>query len=608
MAAPTKPKPTPDLRISPSLALPLAAVTETFAVLGRRGSGKTNTAVVMAEEMIEAQVPVVIIDPTGAWWGLRSSSDGTGDGLPVVIFGGEHADVPLDEKAGELIADAIVDGRFPAIIDLSGLSKNAMRRFMAVFAERLYRRNREPAHVFIDEADVLVPQRLSGEGLRVFGAVDDIVRRGRIRGLGVTVISQRPAVINWDILSQAEVLIALQLTSPLDVKAIDNWIKNNATTEEAQLVKGSLAGLPTGTGWIWSPALLGILERVEIRARHTFDSSATPRPGQTRVVAKAFAPVDAAALSARIEVMAALTKDTAAAAADPKALRARIIELEAQLEAARTQHAGTAAPQQVIEVPALTPEQEATLARSTEAIREYAANASTRAEQAVAQIRAQVAELGDVLDALSKARARARDAVPAHDAASKPAAPAAPAGRASSGSPSPFASSSAGGTAARLGKTERTLLTVLVQHGPMEHDLLALLSGYSSKASTIGVSLAKLRRAGLVHPGRPITATDEGTAQLGDSVEPLPTGQALIDYWRNRFGLTEQRVLDAVLAAYPEATSQAEIAAATGYSPTASTIGVALSRLRKTGVIDGWALSESFVSAVGPSNVSVAKG
>src|SRR5579884_827827 len=39
------------LRIAERLELPLDAVTQTFAILGIRGSGKTNTGVVMAEEM-----------------------------------------------------------------------------------------------------------------------------------------------------------------------------------------------------------------------------------------------------------------------------------------------------------------------------------------------------------------------------------------------------------------------------------------------------------------------------------------------------------------------------------------------------------------------------
>ena len=586
-----------ELQISETLGLPIETVTETFAILGRRGSGKTSTAVVIAEEAIGAGVPVVIVDPTGAWWGLRSSADGKSDGLPVVIFGGEHADIALDEKAGVAIADAIVDDRFPAILDLSLLSKSAMRRFMADFAERLYRRNRSELLLLIDEADVLVPQRLDSAGMRVFGAIDDIGRRGRIRGLGVGLISQRPAVINKDLLSQVEILITLQLTSKIDVKAIDEWVRLNATDDDANLVKASLASLPVGTAWVWSPALLGVLQKVQIRPRRTFDSAATPRPGQVRVVAEAFARIDTKALGSRIQALADQTTSD-----DPKALRAQIRKLEKELAAARKTDAASTGPltvEKVIEVPVLTPEQENLLAHASDLISQQTMDAAGHLEKTAALIAHQLAGLSDLLQMVHTAGEAQPEVTPEPAAAMQrnrqP-------GRAAPKTQKVSTATDRDGDSAvpsKLGKTDRRILSTLVLHGAMEHGRLALLSGYSAKASTIGVSLAKLRRAGLVHEGRPIRATPAGVELLGDGVEELPTGEELIAYWRNRFGLTEQRVLDAVLAEHPDPTTQAQIAAATGYSATASTIGVALSKLRKVGVVDGWGLSRDFVEAAG---------
>ena len=75
------------LRLSPDLSLPSNAITQTFGVLAVRGAGKTNLAVVMAEEMCRMGLPFVVVDPVGNWWGLRSSADGTGPGLPIAIFG-----------------------------------------------------------------------------------------------------------------------------------------------------------------------------------------------------------------------------------------------------------------------------------------------------------------------------------------------------------------------------------------------------------------------------------------------------------------------------------------------------------------------------------------
>ena len=87
------------LRISRDFGFPTEAVTETFAILAKRGAGKTYTAAVLVEELLKAGLHVVVVDPVGVWWGLRASADGAHEGLPIVVLGGEHGDVPLDVAA-----------------------------------------------------------------------------------------------------------------------------------------------------------------------------------------------------------------------------------------------------------------------------------------------------------------------------------------------------------------------------------------------------------------------------------------------------------------------------------------------------------------------------
>ncbi len=146
------------LNIGKNFTLPLEAVTQTFSILAKRGVGKTYTGCVMVEEMLSAGQQVVVVDPVGVWWGLRSSADGKSAGFPIVVFGGEHADVPLEENSGEVIAGAIIENGFSAILDLSLLRKGAQVRFMTAFAEALYRLNRKPLHLAVDEADAFCPQ------------------------------------------------------------------------------------------------------------------------------------------------------------------------------------------------------------------------------------------------------------------------------------------------------------------------------------------------------------------------------------------------------------------------------------------------------------------
>ena len=310
------------LSIGFGLALPADAVTQTFAILAKRGVGKSYTASVMAEEMLKAGQAIVALDPTGAWWGLRS-------GFPIVIFGGEHADVPLEESAGEVVARAIVENRFSAVIDLSLFRKGQMIRFMVAFAETLYRLNREPLHLFVDEADAVAPQarNYGGDENRMLGAMEDIVRRGRKRGIGCTMITQRPAVLNKNVLTQCEILVALRMVHPKDIEAIREWVNVHADPATAKTMIEDLPALPIGTAWWWSPGWLGKLQRVSVRRRETFDSGATPKPGEAVRKPKSMARIDLDALGDQIKATVEKAK-----ADDPKELKRRIAVLESAIK------------------------------------------------------------------------------------------------------------------------------------------------------------------------------------------------------------------------------------------------------------------------------------
>lgn len=110
------------LQISDDLSLPAEAVTQTFAILAKRGVGKTYTALVIVEELLKASLRVVVADPVGVCWGLRAGADGRSAGLPIIIFGGDHGDIPLEPSAGGMIADLIVDEEFSAVLDMSLMS------------------------------------------------------------------------------------------------------------------------------------------------------------------------------------------------------------------------------------------------------------------------------------------------------------------------------------------------------------------------------------------------------------------------------------------------------------------------------------------------------
>ncbi|HEX3523279.1 MAG TPA: hypothetical protein VHT52_14465 [Stellaceae bacterium] len=165
------------------------------------------------------------------------------------------------------------------VVDLSELgSSAARRRFMAAIAESLYEANEEPLHLVLDEADLWAPQRpIKGwEGL--LGHIEEIVRRGRVRGFIPWLIPRRPAVLHKDVLSQADILIAMKLTASQDRDAIGAWIEGQADRQEGNRILGDLPRLQKGEGYLWAPRH-GILERARFPAIRTFDSSRTVAAG-----------------------------------------------------------------------------------------------------------------------------------------------------------------------------------------------------------------------------------------------------------------------------------------------------------------------------------------
>lgn len=314
----------------PSMHLHADVQTITTAILGIRGSGKTNTGTVIVEDLLEHQRQVVVTDPTDVWWGLKSSDTGKSAGYPIVVIGGAHGDVPLNAGDGAEIADFVVENRVSVILSLRHLRKSDQRRFVTDFAEQVYHRkgeaeNRTPLLFVIDECDAFIPQRVGGAEARMVGAIEDIVRRGRAAGLGCMLISQRAASVNKDVLTQVEAIIAHRHTSPQDRSALKAWVEGHDTEGNGKLFLETLADLKKGEAWLWSPEWMQVFAKVQVRKRRTFDSSATPKQGK---VAKptAQAEIDLDALTEKLKQSVEQAREN-----DPKELNKRIAELEREL-------------------------------------------------------------------------------------------------------------------------------------------------------------------------------------------------------------------------------------------------------------------------------------
>jgi hypothetical protein len=71
------------------------------------------------------------------------------------------------------------------------------------------------------------------------------------------------------------------------------------------------------------------------------------------------------------------------------------------------------------------------------------------------------------------------------------------------------------------------------------------------------------------------------------SWEPLPTGPALIDYWRGRLGKAERLILETLTQVFPNALTKEEVAAQAGYEANGGGFNNALGRLRTLELVQG---------------------
>lgn len=560
------------LEISADLNLPLDVAGEAMAILATRGAGKSYTSAALIEELTAAGVQVVVLDPTGVYWGLRSSADGKQSGLGMFVLGGAHGHVALEPTAGKLIADVIVDTGQSLVLDLSDFeTKGAQTRFVTDLIERLYQRKaraRTTLHLVVDEANEFAPQRPMRDEPRMLGAMERLVGKGRSRGIGVTLVSQRSAAINKNVLDLIDTLIAMRTLGPRDRKAIRDWVEVKQADDEVGVVE-SLPSLPTGTAWVWSP-VRDILAKAQIRRIATFDSYATPKPGEKRIEPTATTPLDVDALGEQMRATAERAK-----ADDPKELRKEVARLKAEL--ARKPIEVERVVERTIEVPVVDQQ----VLDHLEAVGKLIAEASAALPKAMGQLDMAATRISVNAGEPEEKRPPA-DVIPIRPPTAERTSP----DKQDKKRPG-FQSD--GSFVYELATQEKAVLGVLAQYpSGRSKQQIAMLAGYSPTSGAFGQALANLRKMELIEGGSTLfTITERGRAEVGNDYDPLPSGEALREYWIGKRPSQEGKILRALIDAYPSTLSKAEIAERVGYRVTSGAFGQALANLRKLDIITG---------------------
>jgi hypothetical protein len=532
-------------------------------ILGKTGSGKSNLAKTIVEGLLADGARVCVIDPTGTWYGLRLTRDRRPSPYQVVMFGGVHADIAIGRNHGEAVAETIGTTSTPAVIDTRTMTVGDRTAFFTGFAETLLQRNRGTLHLVVDEAHLFAPQGRVADpksGAMVHAA-NNLVSLGRGVGIRVILISQRPAKLHKDSLTQIETLVAMRLIAPQDRAAIADWIKEWADPKVGAELIASLPSLPTGDAWMWAPGE-DILERFHAPLAATLD---TGRPSDEPIE---LAPIDVAAVQSRLDEAGAEQL-----ANDPAALKKRIVELERQL---RERPAGEP---QIVSVPAISEDQLVELRR-------FAAEYHEKGWELINAV-------GMLSNALSDAEYRP-SSTPTREREERaprgvPAAPARGRGDTAAATPAPAASrrNPAPATDAPLSQSILAALASGTAQGrPIRQ--LGILTGYSSSGGFFRRTLAALREQGLVDGTDPVRITDRGL-DARDGVEPIETGRDLLNAWlsNSRLGSAAASFLPFLAEAHPDSLAITDLAARSGYSANGGYFRRSLKKLRDLNLANG---------------------
>ncbi len=232
------------------------------AVLGITNTGKTNTVAVLAEELLSRGQPLTIVDIEGEYWSLKERYD-------ILVAGrSEHAELEIGVENAAELAEVSLRRGISVILDLSDYAEEESAALLLAYFQRLWTvafTLRRPYQIILEEAHEWIPQ---GTRTPLKQLLIRIALRGRKRGLGIILASQRSAKVEKDVLTQVPLRFLHQVVHPADMTVYADLIPL-----PPKQVRELVGGLQVGQAVVLvnhQPAVY------TIRLRHTFHPGATP--------------------------------------------------------------------------------------------------------------------------------------------------------------------------------------------------------------------------------------------------------------------------------------------------------------------------------------------
>ncbi|OYR42347.1 ATPase [Halorubrum sp. Ib24] len=232
-------------------------------ITGKSGSGKSNTASVVAEKLLDSALGILIVDVDGEYYGLKEEYE--------ILHAGadDECDIVVSPEHAEKLATLALEQNVPIILDVSGyLEEETANELLLEVVKQLFakeKRMKKPFLLVVEECHEYIPE---GGGMDETGKMlIKVGKRGRKHGLGIVGISQRPADVKKDFITQCDWLCWHRLTWDNDTKVVGRILGSKYSSAVEDLGDGEAFLM---TDWDES------IRRIQFHRKATFDAGATP--------------------------------------------------------------------------------------------------------------------------------------------------------------------------------------------------------------------------------------------------------------------------------------------------------------------------------------------
>jgi hypothetical protein len=187
-------------------------VTGRTCIIAQSGAGKSWGIAVLCEQLLQMHIGFCIIDTEGEYASLKDQF------VLTWIGSDEKCDVDIEQITQPDLVHLLQSAIRSHTAIVFDVSETDMRERVTFLTDTLYsvvNRLRQPFLLIVEEADKFIPQ--SGESIR---EIEEISRRGRKRGLGLLIATQRPSLVTKNVLSQCNNQIIGKLSIENDLKSV----------------------------------------------------------------------------------------------------------------------------------------------------------------------------------------------------------------------------------------------------------------------------------------------------------------------------------------------------------------------------------------------------